>query len=197
MKNEITRENPDVEAICVLKADAYGHGAKNCCRALLEEGCRFFAVSSIEEAIDIREVCDDMRIKAEILILGYTFPHQAKLLAKYNIITSLVDKDFALELAAQAKQAGVRVRCHLKIDTGMNRIGFAARCEEEATAAADDIAEISKLTSLNICGMFTHFASADEALEEKLPHLPTQKQAELFISLDRKLIDRGDRKSVV
>ena len=105
MRDEIRSASPRTDTICVLKADAYGHGAKNCCRALLEEGCRFFAVSSIEEAIDIREVCDDMRVKAEILILGYTFPQQVKLLAKYNIITSLVDRDFAVLLAAEAKRA--------------------------------------------------------------------------------------------
>ncbi len=191
MRDEIKGAGSRADAICVLKADAYGHGAKNCCRALLEEGCRFFAVSSIEEAIDIREVCDDMKFKAEILILGYTFPHQAELLAKHNIITSLVSKNFALELAAEAKRAGVKVRCHVKLDTGMNRIGFPARCEREISEAAGDIAEISELPSLNICGMFTHFSKADEALEEELPHEPTKKQAELFISLDRELLSRG------
>lgn len=191
MRDEICSVSPGTRTICVLKADAYGHGAKNCCRALLEEGCRFFAVSSIEEAIDIREVCDDMRTKAEILILGYTFPQQAKLLAKYNIITTLVDRDFAALLAAEAKRVGVRVRCHIKLDTGMNRIGFPARCESEVISTADDIAAISQLPSLNICGMFTHFSKADEALEEELPHEPTQKQAELFTSLDRELLSRG------
>lgn len=191
MRDEIKRSSADTEMICVLKADAYGHGAKNCCRALLEEGCRFFAVSSIEEAIDLREVCEDMGNDAEILILGYTFPYQAALLAKYNIITSLVDRAFALELADEAKRAGVKVRCHLKIDTGMNRIGFLARGVDEIESTARDIAELTALRSLDICGMFTHFAKADEALEEELPHEPTRAQAERFFALDKALLNMG------
>lgn len=191
MRGELKGESPNTEMICVLKADAYGHGAKNCCRALLEEGCRFFAVSSIEEAIDLREVCRELKYDAEILILGYTFPYQASLLAKYNIITSLVDKAFAVDLAKEAKRAGVRVRCHIKTDTGMNRIGFLARSEAEIAQTALDIAELKKLPSLDICGMFTHFAKADEALDEELPHKPTQEQAERFFALDSTLRDMG------
>ena len=191
MLNDIHKNNENTVAICVLKADAYGHGAKNCCRALLEEGCRYFAVSSIEEAIDIRQVCDEMKSAAEILILGYTLPSQAKLLAKYNIITSLVDADYAKELAAEAKRAGVKVKCHVKLDTGMNRIGFPAKNEAEIHLSASDIAKISQDPNLNLCGMFTHFAKADEALEEQNTDDMTQKQFELFKRTDEALLALG------
>lgn len=177
--------------ICVLKADAYGHGAKNCCRALLEEGCRYFAVSSIEEAIDIREVCNESRADAEILILGYTLPSQAALLTKHNIITSLASAAYARELADEAKKAGVRVRCQIKLDTGMNRIGFEAKNDTEIEKTAAEIVEIFSAPSLDICGMFTHLAKADEALDEELPHLPTDTQVERFIKTDKRLRELG------
>lgn len=180
-------------AICVLKADAYGHGAKNCCRALLEEGCRFFAVSSIEEAIDIRAVCNELSAKASILILGYTLPSQARLLAEHDIITSLVDADFARELADEALKAGVRVRCHVKLDTGMNRIGFCARNDADITQTVAELESIATYPSLDICGMFTHLSKADEELEESRDsdEAFTRKQVELFRRTDRALLDRG------
>ena len=179
------------QTICVLKADAYGHGAKNCCRALLEEGCRYFAVSSIEEAIDIREVCHEFRTHAEILILGYTLPSQAALLAKHDIITSLPSAAYARELATEAKKAGISVRCQIKLDTGMNRIGFAAKSDKEIEKTVAEIAEIFSSPSLDVCGMFTHLAKADEALDEELPHLPTDTQVTRFIKTDKKLCEAG------
>lgn len=191
MLNDIHKNSENTVAICVLKADAYGHGAKNCCRALLEEGCRHFAVSSIEEAIDIRAVCDEMKVSSEILILGYTLPTQAALLAKYNITTSLVDADYAKSLAAEAKAAGVRVKCHVKLDTGMNRIGFAAKNNEEIAHSAAEIAEISKIPTLDVCGMFTHFAKADEALEPDSHDDMTRAQFELFKKTDETLLSLG------
>ena len=191
MLNDIHRHNENTVAICVLKADAYGHGAKNCCRALLEEGCRHFAVSSIEEAIDIREVCDEMKARSEILILGYTLPTQAALLAKYNITTSLVDADYAKALAAEAKAAGVRVKCHIKLDTGMNRIGFPAKNAQEIERSAADIARISQIPTLDVCGMFTHFAKADEALEADNTDDMTRAQFELFKKTDEALLALG------
>ena len=191
MLNYIHQNNEQTVAMCVLKADAYGHGAKNCCRALLEEGCRHFAVSSIEEAIDIREVCDEAKARAEILILGYTLPSQAALLAKYGITTSLVDADYAKALAAEAHSAGVRVKCHIKLDTGMNRIGFPAKNGAEIERSAAEIAEISKNPNLDICGMFTHFAKADEALEADNTDDMTKRQFELFKKTDDALLAIG------
>ncbi|MBO5682847.1 MAG: alanine racemase [Clostridia bacterium] len=191
MLDHIHKENPNTVAICVLKADAYGHGAKNCCRALLEEGCRHFAVSSIEEAIDIRSVCDEMRIRADVLILGYTLPSQAALLAKYDIITSIVDADYAKELSREALAAGVTVKCHVKLDTGMNRIGFSAKSDAEIETSARAIAEIFEYPKLKVCGMFTHFAKADETLEPDSTDEMTKVQFERFKQLDAALLELG------
>lgn len=152
----------EVPVICVIKADAYGHGAGAVARALLDEGCRMFAVSCIEEGEELRRVCREVRIDADILILGYTRPSLAASLAKYDLITALVSTEYACELARHAEAAGVRVRVHLKLDTGMNRIGFSARTEAEIGTAIHDIAHLMTISSLKIEGMFTHFARADE-----------------------------------
>lgn len=191
IKAMISQSSNNTSVMCVLKADAYGHGAKNCCLALLEEGCRFFAVSSIEEAIDIRNVCNAVSSDAEILLLGYTLPTQAALLSEYKITASLIDPDFALELAKEAEKAGVIIRAHIKLDTGMNRIGFAAKTDEDISKTVSQIIDISKSKNIDICGMFTHFSKADEDIEEFCPHSFTTLQAERFQKTDRALLDAG------
>ena len=156
------RSGREVPVICVIKADAYGHGADSVARALLDEGCRFFAVSCIEEGEELRGVCREMRINANILVLGYTRPSLAKRLAKNDLITALVSTEYACELAKHAAEANVTVRAHIKLDTGMNRIGFPIRTEGEISSAIHNIAHIRALAGLSIEGMFTHFARADE-----------------------------------
>ena len=152
----------EVPVICVVKADAYGHGASSVARALLDEGCRMFAVSCIEEGEELRHVCDGMGINANILILGYTRPALARRLAKHDLITALISRDYAKDLAARAKEFGVTVRAHVKLDTGMNRIGFPVRTDAEIGSAIHDIAHVCSLEGLAVEGLFTHFARADE-----------------------------------
>lgn len=145
--------------IAVVKADAYGHGASRCVAALMDEGCDFFAVSCIEEAMAVRAVCPPGRV--DVLLLGYTLPGEAALLAAHDIIQTVFSRDYAEQLSAAAAAAGVRVRVHVKLDTGMNRIGFlTASADLDETAAA--IAAIAADPHLALCGLFTHFARADE-----------------------------------
>lgn len=151
-----------VPIICVIKADAYGHGAGAVARALMGEGCRTFAVSCIEEGEELRAVCREEGVNADILILGYTRPALAARLAQNDLITSLVSAEYARELAACAAAARVTVRTHIKLDTGMNRIGFPVRTEAEVAQAIHDIALIRSFRGLRIEGLFTHFARADE-----------------------------------
>ncbi len=148
--------------ICVLKADAYGHGADSCARALLGEGCDFFAVSCIEEAVALREVCTELGKKADILLLGYTLPYSAGVLAEADIIQTVFSPEYAMALSEEAQRQRREVRVHIKLDTGMNRLGFAAQDEEATLAAASDIAQVCALPNLSVEGMFTHFARADE-----------------------------------
>ena len=153
--------------ICVLKADAYGHGADSCARALLDEGCDFFAVSCIEEAVALREVCTELGKKADILLLGYTLPYSAGVLAEADIIQTVFSPEYAMALSEEAKRQKRTVRVHIKLDTGMNRLGFDAQDEEAAFASSDDIADVCALPNLSLEGMFTHFARADEEFENE------------------------------
>ena len=86
LKAEAERSSSDSRPICVVKADAYGHGAPACVRVLLEEGCDFFAVSCLNEAVAVREVCRSEGKEASILILGYTDPSLARSLAEEDLI---------------------------------------------------------------------------------------------------------------
>lgn len=148
--------------ICVLKADAYGHGADSCARALLGEGCDFFAVSCIEEAVALRQVCTELHKNADILLLGYTLPYSAGILAERDIIQTVFSPEYAMALNEEAKRQGRDVRVHIKLDTGMNRLGFGAQDDEAVISASDDIAEVCALENIRVEGMFTHFARADE-----------------------------------
>lgn len=163
IKNAVCVHSPNTHIIAVVKAEAYGHGAPACVKVLLEEGCRFFAVSCIDEAVAVRTVCDELRADADILILGYTHPSLASHLARYNIIQTLLSEDYAQGLHTAAVSASVNVRTHIAIDTGMNRVGFAAHSEEEILATAAAISRVHRFSNLSLEGMFTHYARADEA----------------------------------
>lgn len=151
------------EVICVIKADGYGHGVDTVSEVLGDAGCRFFAVSSEAEAIELRDLEDGRGRASEILILGYTFPENAPELARRNITCAAVSYDHALLLAEAAEMAGVTLKIHIKLDTGMNRVGFSAMpCDAEVTA--DRIGELKKNPHLDVCGIFTHYAVADDEL---------------------------------
>lgn len=145
--------------IAVVKADGYGHGAARCVAALMEEGCDFFAVSCIEEAMAVRAVCPPEQ--ADLLILGYTLPGEAALLASHNVIQTVFSREYAEALSAAAASIHAKIRVHVKLDTGMHRIGFlAGEADLDDTVAA--IAAIDADPNLELCGVFTHFARADE-----------------------------------
>lgn len=154
---QIRRQDPLTRPIAVVKADAYGHGASACVRALLEEGCGFFAVSCLEEAIAIRQTCGSY-CHPDILILGYTDPTCAQELSDNDLIQTLISEQHAEDLA----RTGIRLRVHVALDTGMNRIGLPAQSETEITETVSAILRLKKYENLHIEGMFTHFARADD-----------------------------------
>ncbi len=151
--------------MAVVKANAYGHGDEAICRHLASIGVHWFAVSNLEEAIAVREYCPD----SEIFILGYTPPEFAPDLTRYNIITSVMSIDYAKKLAACAHEP---VRCHLKIDTGMGRIGFTAPSPE---ACATQVAPLFDDPHLSLEGLFTHFAVADSVAQEDIAFTNAQE----------------------
>lgn len=143
----------DCKVLCVVKANGYGHGAVQIARALERAGCDWLAVSNIEEGDQLRSA----GVQLPILILGSTPPECARALAELNITQAIYSQDCAAQFSAAAQAAGVTVQAHLKLDTGMRRIGFDAANPEQVQAAA----RACRLPGLEVSGVFTHFASAD------------------------------------
>lgn len=141
---------------CVVKANAYGHGAVYLSKLYEKLGADFFAVSNIEEAMQLR----NNGISTPILILGYTPTSCASILAENNISQSVFSYSYAKELSKSAKADGVNVKIHIKLDSGMGRIGF--DCIHESEKMLDSIVDVCNLEGLVPEGIFTHFAVADE-----------------------------------
>ena len=137
---------PKCRLMAVVKAEAYGHGAYEISTYLEKIGVRAFAVATIDEGISLRKY----GIRGEILILGYTSVYRAAELQKYNLIQTLISFEYANELNRQ----GVRVDTHIKIDTGMHRLGIS--CD-----ALSDIKRVFTMKNINVCGIFTHLCCAD------------------------------------
>ena len=146
---------PHTQIMAVIKTDAYGHGAAEIAKtAEPYEFLYGFAVATAEEALSLRR----HGIQKPILILGYVFPEHYQMLAEYEIRPAVFTLDMARQLSQAAKKVGKDLYIHIKIDTGMSRIGLQA-CEESIQA----IAQIHALEHIIIEGIFTHFARADEA----------------------------------
>lgn len=183
---------PNVKHICTVKADAYGHISALCVGVLLDAGCRFFAVSCIEEAVDVRNACIDKGADADILILGYTDCSQAAELAGNNIIQTVISREYAEKLNRAALAEGCVVRTHVALDTGMNRIGLPAQREEECARAVADITDIMSLEGIVLEGMFTHFARSDEDFDSvNAADSHTRRQFARFQSVRGALLERG------
>lgn len=139
------------DMIPIIKANAYSHGSVEFARAL-SSSVSTFAVAEMDEALTLRA----NGIKNDILILGYTDPAFATVLADSNIIQSVMSLDYAREL--YKRLGGLSLKVHIKVDTGMHRFGF----NSESEKTADEIAEISRLQGLEIAGIFSHFAESDD-----------------------------------
>ena len=190
LRDMVTEGNANTRIIAVVKAEAYGHGAPECVRTLLSEGCDYFAVSCIDEAVAVRAVCDGENKQADILILGYTHPSLAPQLWRFNIIQALLSEDYAVSLDRAATQANVTVRVHAALDTGMNRIGFAAHNDDEIMASTAAIMRVHGFSGLSLEGMFTHYARADEAPAGEGEDF-TDLQAARYRRVCELLADRG------
>lgn len=159
---QIHRSSPHARLIAVVKAEAYGHGYPLCVKTLLAEGCDAFAVASLEEGVAVREICRAEASDAAILILGYTDPACASLLAAHGLTQTLLSPAYAEALLAEAEARDLCLSVQVAVNTGMNRIGFAARNPEEYAAAAASLRPLLASPRLRIDGVYTHFARADE-----------------------------------
>ena len=148
---DAVRRKAGVPVMAVIKADAYGHGAIQVAR-LLQDQCAFFGVSSMLEAMELRQA----GLKTPILILGHTPPNAFPTAIREGIRPAIFHYEDALALSQAAREAGLTAPFHFAVDTGMSRIGFQA--DEEA---ADVCARIAALPGLKAEGLFSHFATAD------------------------------------
>ena len=168
--------------LAVIKTDGYGHGAVPVAEFLEgKEALYGYAVATIEEALELR----GHHIKKPILVLGYTFPEQYSLLTEHNIIPTVFREDSLQALSEAAVKAGRTIPVHIKVDTGMGRIGFPAEVR-----MAEQVAEAVKLPHIKATGIYTHFA---HAFDPKA----TKQQYEAFCSvlaaLEKEGIDPGVR----
>ena len=176
-------------AVCaVVKADAYGHGDGMAARTLAEAGAAWFAVSSLAEARHLRRG----GIEQPILILGMTRPACAGALAEEHITQAVYSLEYARALSQAAEAAGVTVEGHLKIDTGMGRIGFGACRDFEG--AVSGLLECRRLKGLAVTGAFQHFSVADSLTEADRRY--TENQYALFRRVVERLEAAGPLKTV-
>ncbi len=173
-------------AVCaVVKAGAYGHGDGIVCRTLADAGAKWFAVSCLAEALHLRSG----GVTGEILILGHTDPACAATLACHRLTQAVFSPEYARALSDAALEANCRVHCHLKIDTGMGRLGFIARCEDDIPACLEQLEACFALDGLEITGMFQHFAVADSHAVEDVEY--TGRQHDLFVQVKNEVEARG------
>lgn len=169
-------ERAGVPVMAIIKADAYGHGAVEIARHI-DDDCAFFGVSSILEALELRQA----GIEKPILILGYTpvaaFPEAIR----QGIRPAIFRYEDALALSQAATALGMTAKFHIAVDTGMSRIGFQVTPEE-----ADICARIAALPNVEAEGLFSHLATADCADLTRARH-----QAALFDQFDEMLRSRG------
>lgn len=171
--------HPETELMAVVKADAYGHGEAEIIQRLSNSGVRYFGVSNLDEALGVRAQCPD----AEILILGYTPPEYADTIAGANIIQGIVSVEYACALNNRCRRP---IRCHVKLDTGMGRIGL--RCSS-AEDYAETIEDIIALRNIDVEGIYTHLSVADSESEEDLAY--TRAQEEVILGVRNALSKRG------
>lgn len=145
------RVNRDVDILAVVKADSYGHGMVEVSRVLEREGCRFFAVSDLNEAVSLRLSGN----KRRIVLFETTLPGQAPELVKYELTPSVCTMPMARALDRYARRARKKLPVHIKIDTGMGRLGV------WHMYAVDFVRDVNKLEHLQVEGIFTHFPVAD------------------------------------
>ena len=170
------RERSQALVMAIIKADAYGHGAVELAR-ILDADCAFFGVSSILEAMELRQA----GVEKPILILGHTPVAAFPTAVRNGIRPAIFRYEDAVAFSRAAQEAGVTAPFHIAVDTGMSRIGF-----QVTQSDADLCAAIAALPGITAEGLFSHFATADCADLTR-----AKQQAELFDAFDRMLKDRG------
>lgn len=159
--------------LCVIKADAYGHGMLEVCQVLNEEGVDMFGVSDINEGISLR----DQGITCPILLFESTLPEHIPFICEFDLTPTICTLDFAQRLNDVAGKLKKTIRVHIEVDTGMGRLGV------WHTEAMHFIRQISRLNHLVIEGLFTHFPVADS--DKKFTNQQIAHIYDLIVNLDK------------
>lgn len=168
----------DAKMIVVIKADGYGHGGLQIAKLLADKEYIWgYAVATLDEAVVLRKG----GIKKPVLVLGCIFPDQRECMIEHEIRMTVYTKEMAEEVSELAGRLHKKAYIHIKIDTGMSRLGFMP-CEEDVSI----IEEISALPNLILEGMYTHFSKADETDKTF-----TNKQLKEYLWVKRTLLERG------
>ena len=180
--NLVRERAADADLYAVVKADAYGHGTTGFARFLSDNGVKRFVAGSLDEGKRLRE----SGITGEILVLGATPPESAEELCYLKLSQSVFCAEYARELALAARLNGIKLKVHVKVDTGMNRLGF-------PWFAPEQIAASCPTEFFETSGVFTHFGSADG--RDAQSEMRTRIQGERFINcldgLDKIGFERG------
>lgn len=175
---------PDIRLLVAVKANAYGHGADEVARTALQSGATDLGVARIEEGLALRQA----GIEAPILIFGYTHADFTPQLLANDLIPTVHSLENAKDLAAAAQAQGREMAVHIKIDTGMGRLGIpcGSGAAEEIKRVADEVAHIDRIKGLRLQGLYTHFATADHA-----DKVYAKRQFRIYLSLLDRLAPSG------
>ncbi len=181
--------NPSAKLMAVVKANGYGHGAKEVALTALENGAEVLGVARLNEAVALREA----GFSGPVQIFGYTPAGQAETLLRYELTQTVFSLEEASRLSQSAVSKGGRIRIHIKVDTGMGRLGMVTDCGEISGSAAglfrnslEQVEAIVRLPGIEPEGIMTHFASSDSADKTY-----AEKQFEIFMDFIGRLSKRG------
>lgn len=148
--------NPKARLMAVVKANAYGHGMIEVARQSLENGAEALSIANIEEGIQLRKA----GIDAPVLIFGYTSPVHAKKLIEFDLTQTVYSYETSRALSEALAAYGKKIKVHIKVDTGMGRLGLLRGIKNNSLSEAESI---SRLPMLELEGIYTHFATADKS----------------------------------
>jgi len=167
--------NPKTRLMAVVKANAYGHGIIEVARQSLENGAEALGVAHIEEGVQLKKAGIDV----PVLIFGYTSPVHAKKLIEFDLTQTVYSCEISRELSQKANAYGKKIKIHIKVDTGMGRLGLLREIKDNSLS---EVESISRLPMLELEGIYTHFATAD-----KSDRSYADKQFEIFMDFLNRL----------
>ena len=171
---QVKKRVKPAKVMAVVKANAYGHGVVRVAGRLIKEGIDYLAVARVGEGIELRE----SGIKVPILIFGGFFPNQISLFLKHNLELTLFSLENLKNLSQAATETGIRPKVHIKVDTGMGRIGLPFE------QADDFIRQVYECENVELAGLYSHFATSDEK-DKTFANLQLQRFTELIERLEK------------